>query len=1012
MLKDDPKKLKIKIREGSIKREHLDPVFVNLWDDVQKNAINVNTLQELLNQYYSTMQNAISFKGDIEVIPAGETRDVGFTFDCINASGTVMLDIYKDGVQVAHHNATSFPYHFTISNGGTGLYRCEADVNGIKYVGLWDIKESYDFWIGTGVDYNTVLANPSYKHVGASSLSGTYFLNPNAGDYIYIICRSNVVPASITMSGFEVPFAIADTATIAGVEYSVYASGNTYQAGNIELVVNDIQYDTDSYIAHLIEEVITIKTKTDDTEEKVETIADEETIEVIQEGEKQGKIALKNRPMKRDAVTDEVIQKGYVILKEGDDFKEVVESYTDGNIIFEIDYAYDLDGESVTIPNNCILKFAGGSIANGILIGNETVIDAKDALIFKKSVNRYKGYTLNGSVGVAEAPVGTTVVLDGTWANDHVSISWNGLDTISENEDASPFINDYILLHKVGSKISLPTRIYGIYKQIMVEGRVLDANNSIFNVCSLANIYSNNVQIPTDALALNSTKFPRGLPLMYNHIHIKGQGSELKNLTIDQANIEVGDVVLDTWGIYGLCGKSGNYDVKITNVHFNNAAECGFLGINGTGNITFENCSWNGSGEHEVYGIPVCNSVVFKNCSFTNWENLQAVATARGTAFAIKIVESANTVATCNLVIENCIFTKGSSYSTYMANITAETTLFKNCKTDTPDCAFNLSSDITKVLTINVDGCDGIPCDITCYPGIYNVKNSRGTSVCMRVARFIENCTLEQKYISMTSDTRGTAPQAVTTDARYLDIKDTVINVNGNADESLYAVIVGAYYVTYTNCKIIDDNGHHKYYQTFKTNTSDTAIEDVSPTLVYDSCDLSVGQRYTAYLNAAQFDVTLKDTTINGYRYFDSGYNDKLCAVKTAKTLTINNSSCVAYKNGTVLDLYSSGVTSITTVTPTLSPSNPSSNAGLIKYDSASGKYLTWNGTKWVEEDGATAGVTRSGTFANKPAAANIYVGFKYFCTDKQTTEGATNGIEIIHKGSDVWVDALGRVVS
>jgi hypothetical protein len=77
----------------------------------------------------------------------------------------------------------------------------------------------------------------------------------------------------------------------------------------------------------------------------------------------------------------------------------------------------------------------------------------------------------------------------------------------------------------------------------------------------------------------------------------------------------------------------------------------------------------------------------------------------------------------------------------------------------------------------------------------------------------------------------------------------------------------------------------------------------------------------------------------------------------------------------------------------------------------------------WVEEDGAKAGVLRSGTFANKPAGADIYVGFKYFCTDKHTPEAApegsseqaiaaANGIEIIYKGNDTWVDALGRVIS
>lgn len=56
--------------------------------------------------------------------------------------------------------------------------------------------------------------------------------------------------------------------------------------------------------------------------------------------------------------------------------------------------------------------------------------------------------------------------------------------------------------------------------------------------------------------------------------------------------------------------------------------------------------------------------------------------------------------------------------------------------------------------------------------------------------------------------------------------------------------------------------------------------------------------------------------------------------------------------------------------------------------------------------------IKHSGTFAQKPSSIDIYVGFAYFCTDRQTTEGATNGIIIYHKGNGVWVDALGRTVS
>lgn len=101
-----------------------------------------------------------------------------------------------------------------------------------------------------------------------------------------------------------------------------------------------------------------------------------------------------------------------------------------------------------------------------------------------------------------------------------------------------------------------------------------------------------------------------------------------------------------------------------------------------------------------------------------------------------------------------------------------------------------------------------------------------------------------------------------------------------------------------------------------------------------------------------------------------------------------------------------------TSTRPRLFPGGTNMNIGEKIFDETLSKPLWYNAAKWVEADGATAGVARSGTYAQKPASANIYVGYAYFCTDKQTTEGATDGIMIYHKGSDVWVDALGRTVS
>lgn len=90
----------------------------------------------------------------------------------------------------------------------------------------------------------------------------------------------------------------------------------------------------------------------------------------------------------------------------------------------------------------------------------------------------------------------------------------------------------------------------------------------------------------------------------------------------------------------------------------------------------------------------------------------------------------------------------------------------------------------------------------------------------------------------------------------------------------------------------------------------------------------------------------------------------------------------------------------------------------------ASGKYVFFKDLKcaatyvnrhlgWRTFDGVKINAKRTGIFSEKPTTnEGIFIGFAYFCTDKQTTEGQANGIMIYHKGNNVWVDALGRIVS
>lgn len=49
---------------------------------------------------------------------------------------------------------------------------------------------------------------------------------------------------------------------------------------------------------------------------------------------------------------------------------------TEPNTKYVIKYNFNLNNESITIPANCLLKFDGGSLNNGTLIGNNTIIES------------------------------------------------------------------------------------------------------------------------------------------------------------------------------------------------------------------------------------------------------------------------------------------------------------------------------------------------------------------------------------------------------------------------------------------------------------------------------------------------------------------------------------------------------------------------------------------------------------------------------------------------------------
>lgn len=118
-------------------------------------------------------------------------------------------------------------------------------------------------------------------------------------------------------------------------------------------------------------------------------LPDEEDL-TLKDSTKGQVISLKDREYNEDNPNG----MGYIILRKNKPFKQQI---TKANTIYEIRYDFDLNGEEVTIPEGCVLKFEGGSLRNGSVIGNKTKITGNP--LFE-------------------------VLIYGTWTNNEFMSSW------------------------------------------------------------------------------------------------------------------------------------------------------------------------------------------------------------------------------------------------------------------------------------------------------------------------------------------------------------------------------------------------------------------------------------------------------------------------------------------------------------------------------------------------------------------------------------------------------------
>ena len=142
--------------------------------------------------------------------------------------------------------------------------------------------------------------------------------------------------------------------------------------------------------------------------------ADDEDLEVfVNSGDK----SVIRRKTVKQYVPSQKTGLGYVILRRN---KSFIEQVIYSNTIYEIGYDFDLGGETASIPANCILKFTGGSIDNGVLSSANS----------RGFIVKAEEYQIFGNLLTFDANIGKTCII-----NKEVYAKWFG--DMSETADSA-----------------------------------------------------------------------------------------------------------------------------------------------------------------------------------------------------------------------------------------------------------------------------------------------------------------------------------------------------------------------------------------------------------------------------------------------------------------------------------------------------------------------------------------------------------------------------------------------
>lgn len=641
---------------------------------------------------------------------------------------------------------------------------------------------------------------------------------------------------------------------------------------------------------------------------------------------------------------------GYIILRKNKSFAEQV---TKENTIYEIRYDFNLNDAEITIPENCLLKFQGGSLNNGILIGNNTSIKAEENIIFNR------------------------IEIRGTWKQNIISSAWFNI----WNEEDSTSILQAIFNLQSDFYTNI-INISGTYNIDTITPITLSSNTTLVLNSSKISVIENNY-IRNVLFSINNK----------NNIIIKG-GTLIGDCATHTLSSEL---KTDEWN--HLIKINGSSNIYLEGITIKNATGDGIDIIETYDekiiptNIYIRNCILDSNRRNNI-SIEAGRNIYVTDCTILNASQINGTSPANG----IDIEPWRDLIDVKNVYIKNCVVenSRGEDIQILPNYCRTEDEVINNINIIDCSCKSYRLLDLNRVKIVNSEP--------------INVRIPRGKVLNLhiyapKVDIVVNNGLLKDSFIENVSSCRfegtlsNTTMTSIDNASFYIKEKDLVQEVDSSIN--IVGGSISSFSASYKTLKCIFNNVFFNIANNLNPNISDNSeVHNCFINSTGSTCTYSITNTYNSYFKGNTIIFSCKSNTVivnectidSDYSIGISGSVDNdfkvnlvHCSIKINKASTRvfdNNNNKLVLKS-TLLENFLEesintdygalflrdkklminikGGTYYTPIfkfkdkgTTSQRPTLSDTDEGFKYYDTTLKKYIVWNGTTWTNMDGST----------------------------------------------------------